>query len=117
MNIEKPSVESDEELFNINETQRKLYAQQILYQAIKYVMGYLTDYKVMKEQDFNSNPMWIKITVWWDEESAKEDAEEFIKAMERKAEEIAEKKLKELFNVNFPKDEVEKEEKIEEETF
>jgi len=74
---------------------RRLYAQQILYRAIKYVIGYLVDYKIEKDQCFDENPMWIFIKVWWDKKTAIKEIkkeEEKIKAI---VHELDMKRLKE----------------------
>lgn len=47
---------------------RKIYAQDVMYRAIKYIIGYLKGYKVEKEEDFSGNPLIITVKVWYKEE-------------------------------------------------
>jgi len=110
MDVKKPQMESDEEIFNIFEEQRRQYAQEILYRTMKYAMGYLKDYKVLKEHDFKSNPMWLKITVWWDEESVKEEINE----MEMKIKQMVEEQLRKMQLFGVVSESISKEENSEE---
>lgn len=45
---------------------RRIYVSDILYKGIKYIMGYLKEYKVQKEENFRSNPLEIHVKVWYD---------------------------------------------------
>jgi len=72
--------------FDLEEERRKVEASEILYRAIKYVIGYLKGYRIEKNQNLTSNPMWIFIKVWWKKEDVEmeiEKIEEEIRRMER----------------------------------
>lgn len=45
---------------------RRLYISDVMYKGIKYIMGYLKEYKVQKEENFKSNPLEIHVKVWYD---------------------------------------------------
>ena len=75
---------------DLEEERRKYEASAILYRAIKYIIGYLKGYKIEKQENLTSNPMWIMVKVWWKTEDIKKEIdqiEEEIKELERKRDE------------------------------
>jgi len=43
-------------------------AREDIYRAIKYVIGYLKDYKIEKDQKLKQEPFELVIKVWWRKE-------------------------------------------------
>jgi len=72
---------------DIEEERRKQEAADILYRAIKYIIGYLQGYRIEKRDNLKSNPMWILVKVYW----KTEDIEAEIRDIEREIIEIEKK--------------------------
>jgi len=79
---------------DLEEERRKLEASDILYRAIKYVIGYLKGYKIEKHDNLKSNPMWIFIKVYWKTEDIEKDIEDIEKEIREMAIEREEESLR-----------------------
>jgi len=88
----------DNEMFDapvdLEEERRKYEAADILYRAIKYVIGYLKGYRVEKQENLESNPMWVIIKVWWKTEDINKDIQRIEEEIKRMVEEREEEMKK-----------------------
>lgn len=80
---------------DLEEERRKYEASAILYRAIKYIIGYLKGYKIQKQENLTSNPMWIFVKVWWKTEDIKKDIDQIEEEIKKLVREREEKMLKE----------------------
>jgi len=89
---------------DLEEERRKLEASDILYRAVKYIIGYLKGYKIEKHDNLNSNPMWIVVKVYWKTEDIEEDIEDIMKEIREMEREREEESLREAEKYKYMRD-------------